>query len=94
LTKKQLERVLGGEACSWGESVDWHNALQRMFPRASAVAERLWSQQGINDTDWALGRLMEFRCDVVRRGIPIGPLQPDWCELGPLFDSVFTYKRR
>ena len=43
LTQEQQAGLKGVEACMWSESVDRTNVLQRVWPRAAAVAERGWS---------------------------------------------------
>jgi len=74
------ELILGGEACQWGEQVDQSNIIARIWPRASAVAERLWSPQYVNDTEKAQARLIHHRCyDQNKRGFRAGPLRPDFC---------------
>lgn len=80
LDEAQLQHVLGGEVDMWGEGVDATNFEPRVFPWASAVAERLWSPASRSgSTDEAQPRLSAFRCLLVRRGInaaPIGPGAP------------------
>eukprot|EP00735_Rhodelphis_limneticus_P006151 TRINITY_DN18520_c0_g1::TRINITY_DN18520_c0_g1_i1::g.2769::m.2769 TRINITY_DN18520_c0_g1::TRINITY_DN18520_c0_g1_i1::g.2769 ORF type:complete len:543 (+),score=112.48,sp/P13723/HEXA1_DICDI/38.95/2e-130,Glyco_hydro_20/PF00728.17/4.5e-93,Glycohydro_20b2/PF14845.1/1.2e-23,Glyco_hydro_20b/PF02838.10/0.00016 TRINITY_DN18520_c0_g1_i1:60-1631(+) len=73
-------QLLGGEGCMWGEQVDDSNFESRVWPRASAIGERLWSPREVNDVDSATPRLAAFRCHLWRRGIRAGPLTwPDYC---------------
>jgi hexosaminidase len=67
--------VLGGEACMWGEGVDASNIEAYVWPRMSAVAERLWSVR--NDTQNLISaqeRLTKFRCLMVQRGVDAVPI--------------------
>lgn len=70
------ELVLGGEACQWGESADGSDVLQTVWPRAAAIAERLWSyNMGVNSSDPGVTeRLAAFRCLLLQRGVPATPL--------------------
>eukprot|EP01027_Heterolobosea_sp_BB2_P025498 GEZU01039131.1.p1 GENE.GEZU01039131.1~~GEZU01039131.1.p1 ORF type:complete len:588 (+),score=189.24 GEZU01039131.1:30-1766(+) len=79
-TPELQKLVLGGEACMWSEQVDDSNFDSRVWPRACAVAERLWSEAQFNDYNEALPRLIAHRCSMVRRGVGAGPLAPDYCD--------------
>ncbi|KAK3088217.1 hypothetical protein FSP39_016262 [Pinctada imbricata] len=78
-SEEQKERVIGGEACIWTEYVDGTNILSRLWPRASATAERLWSPRDVNDTEDAKYRLDQQRCRMLRRGIPAEPILDGYC---------------
>ncbi|KAL1436265.1 hypothetical protein MTO96_049780 [Rhipicephalus appendiculatus] len=49
-------------------------------PRASAVAERLWSSRHVDKADHAVLRLNGHRCRMLRRGIPVHPINSRHCE--------------
>lgn len=67
-------RVLGGEACMWGETVDPSDLEPTVWPRAAAVAEQLWSQASATVGGFAAAqaRLEAFRCLLLQRGVRSG----------------------
>lgn len=68
--------VLGGEGAAWGEKADWSTWAQTTWPRAAAIAERLWTYSA-NTTSASPGvheRLARFRCLLLARGVAAAPL--------------------
>merc|ERR1712146_99936 len=67
-------KILGGHGEMWGETVDASDIEQTVWPRMSAIAERLWSPREITDKNDALSRIENFRCLLNRRGIRAAPV--------------------
>jgi len=80
--EEQKALVIGGEACIWAEFVNSVNLTPRMWPRASAVAERLWSPREVRDISEAKSRIQEMECRMLQRGFPVEPIN------GPAFCNV------
>jgi len=83
-TKAQKELVIGGHASMWGERVDATDFMMRVWPHASAVAERLWSGSLPKSYHDVLSktveeRLVRFRCFMVLRGVTAAPIEPGSC---------------
>ena len=57
LTPQERARILGGEAAMWTDIVSDANLDNRVWPRAAAIAERLWSPRNVRDVDSMYRRL-------------------------------------
>jgi hexosaminidase len=69
LTAAEKSRVLGGEGAMWAEFVNAETVDSRIWPRAAAIAERLWSPATVTDVDDMYRRL-----DITSRRLDrIGP---------------------
>ena len=60
LSADERSRILGGEACMWGEWISPENIDSRVWPRTAAIAERLWSPQQAQDVNSMYARLDEL----------------------------------
>ncbi|XP_058073787.1 beta-hexosaminidase 2 [Magnolia sinica] len=83
LSEAEAKLVLGGEVALWSEQADPMVMDSRIWPRASAMAEALWSgnrdESGKKRYAEATDRLSEWRYRMVGRGIGAAPIQPLWC---------------
>ena len=71
-------QILGSEAALWSEKSDERSMGTRVWPRAAALAERLWTNPA---TSWqeASSRLLRQRDRMVARNINAEVVQPLWC---------------
>eukprot|EP00761_Pharyngomonas_kirbyi_P009500 gb/GECH01009516.1/.p1 GENE.gb/GECH01009516.1/~~gb/GECH01009516.1/.p1 ORF type:complete len:728 (+),score=173.26 gb/GECH01009516.1/:1-2184(+) len=94
LTQEQREAMLGGEVSMWGEHVHQFNFDSRVWPRAAAAAERLWtSEERIGSVTDAVPRfrLQQCRMNTVARNLTSAALDPGYCA-SPSTADVFLYK--
>jgi len=61
--------ILGGEAAQWTELADNWNIDGRIWPRAAAVAEKLWSPATATDVDDMYRRLSALSDELDARGL-------------------------
>ena len=68
------------QVCLWGEFVNSINVIPRLWPRASAAAEVLWSPSQFENRprdqvlEDAAKRLQEHECRMMGRGFPVQPI--------------------
>lgn len=60
LTPEEQKLILGGESAMWSEFMTPEIITGRIWPRAAAVAERLWSPKDVTDTASMYRRLAIF----------------------------------
>jgi hexosaminidase len=84
LSAEEQRRVLGAEACLWGEVADQFFLDQKLWFRASALAERYWASNETIRSYCPSGgctymvasiqaRLVKHRCRMVQRGVAAQP---------------------
>lgn len=78
MAKEKSSQVLGGEACLWSSVSGEETLDSRLWPRASALAERLWTEPDENFRH-VENRLLLHRQLLVQYGIRPESIQPDWC---------------
>ena len=61
--------VMGGEAAMWSEVEDRWNIDTRIWPRAAAVAERLWSPASVTNVDDMYRRLFMLSAQLDQAGV-------------------------
>ncbi|CAL8095472.1 unnamed protein product [Orchesella dallaii] len=78
LGRSSQNQVLGAEAPLWGEKVGPEELESKLWPRAAALAENLWSNP-TSRGDEVYTRLNYHNHRLQQRGIPTSQLQPESC---------------
>lgn len=75
--------VVGGVICLWSEQVGPTDLDGRLWPRAAAFGEKMWTHPKFGVTEKIKLRLDVHRSRLVARGIRAGPIFPRWCSENP-----------
>ncbi|KAK3814978.1 MAG: putative beta-N-acetylhexosaminidase naga [Benniella sp.] len=93
LTEAEAKHVIGGEAAMWSEQADETVIDSKVWPRAAALAENLWSgnrgADGYKRTTLLSARIQDFRERLVSRGVLAAPLVPKYCLKNPHHCDLF-----
>ena len=83
LTKEEQKHILGAIAPLWAEQVDDVTIESKLWPRAGALAELVWSgnvnAEGQKRTTELTSRILNYREYLVALGIGATALQPEYC---------------
>lgn len=83
LTDAEKQHVIGAEAPLWSEQVDDVVVSSKMWPRAAALAELVWSgnlnANGTKRTTEMTQRIFNFREYLLANGVQAAPLVPKYC---------------
>ncbi|KAJ3122583.1 hypothetical protein HK100_011908, partial [Physocladia obscura] len=79
-----LQSIIGGEVAVWTEKIGYPSLDVKLWPRAAAMGEALWSADafpdaGAKDFFEALPRLKVLSDRLLSRGLSVETLQPAWC---------------
>lgn len=87
LTAQEKKHVLGAIAPLWSEQVDDVVISYKMWPRAAALAELVWSgnvgKDGAKRTTHMTQRILNFREYLLANDVMAAPLQPKYCLRNP-----------
>ena len=77
-------KIIGSEVLLWAEENGDSNVMTKIFPRAAALAEGLWSNpqpQSESSSLWynADPRMQLWRNKLESRGVSAAVMQPLWC---------------
>ncbi|KDO18099.1 hypothetical protein SPRG_16539 [Saprolegnia parasitica CBS 223.65] len=82
LTEASAKLMLGSEVAMWSEIADERAVEAKIWPRAAALAERLWTNP---KTNWknAMSRMRIQRDRIADAGIGTDAVHPHWCRQNP-----------
>lgn len=83
LTDDEKKHVIGAIAPLWNEQNDDLTIESKLWPRAAALGELVWSgntdSEGQKRTTSLTARILNFREYLVANGVAATPLQPEYC---------------